>query len=88
VIRLGCRSRAETLSFPRYRGRSGCRRRRLGSAAYYRHRMDPSIREAEGGDSHPHGHSDHHQVLGERDETERHVAGATDAGAFQLRLSI
>ena len=30
---------------------------------------------------HPHGHGDHHQVLRQRDEAERNVARAADAGA-------
>jgi len=48
------------------------------------HGVTTGITEA--GCRHPDRHGDHHQVLRQRDETERHVAGAADAGAFQFTL--
>ena len=35
---------------------------------------------------HPQRHADHHQVFGQRDEAERHIARAADAGAFEFAL--
>src|SRR5690242_15523713 len=38
------------------------------------------------GDDHPESHRDHHHILGERDEAERNIAVAADAGAFDFAL--
>ncbi len=35
-------------------------------------------------DQHPHGHRDHHQVLGQRNEPQRHIAVTTDTGTFEF----
>ncbi len=35
-------------------------------------------------DGHPYCHGDHHQVLRQGDEAERHLAAAADAGAFDV----
>ena len=45
-----------------------------------------SVSKAHRLEDHPDRHADHHEVLGERHEAKRHVAVATDAGAFQLAL--
>jgi hypothetical protein len=43
-------------------------------------------RAAKDAGQHPRRHGQHHQILAQRDEAERDVASASDAGAFDIAL--